>query len=187
MIIPKKYQVIKRKVKYLRLEIKDEKLRVIVPKNYQGKVEELIKAKSSWIEKKLKLINEIKKQALKYDLVNQINLKEIIENQIKKISLILKIKPKSISFRSMKKRWGSCSNDGKIIFNKILKFLPDDLIFYVVAHEMSHLLIKNHKKEFWLLLKKLVPDFLEKEKLLAVYKIKINQYKNFKKLSNFKS
>lgn len=177
MIMPKNYQVIKRKVKYLRLEISEGKLRFIIPKNYYRSIKDLIEVKKLWLEKKMKILKEIKEMAKNINLKKQKNLLKIIVQQIEKLSFVLKVKPKRISFRLMKRRWASCSASGEIIFNKLLKFLPKSLINYVVSHEMCHLLIKNHKKDFWLLVKKIEPDFLEKEKMLAVYKRKIDKIK----------
>jgi predicted metal-dependent hydrolase len=73
----------------------------------------------------------------------------------------------------MKKRWGSCNYKKKIlIFNKNLEYLPEELIKHIVIHEMCHLIVKNHNKEFWALVSKLDPDFKEKRKLLAGYMVK---------------
>lgn len=171
----KNFKIIKRKIKYLRLEIKEGNLNLILPFGYQGKIDDILKTKNSWLEKKFKLIEEIKNKSKKCQLKKLKNFNEVILKQIKKLSAVLKVKPKNISFRMMKRRWASCSLKGKIIFNKLMKFLPEELIFYVVVHEMCHLLVRNHKREFWFLVKKFVPDFSEKEKLLSAYQIKINQ------------
>jgi len=80
-----------------------------------------------------------------------------------------------VLFRKMKARWRSCHyKKGVIILNKLLRYLPEELIKYVVLHEMCHLLIKHHKKEFWLLIKKFDSNFKEKEKLLAGYRLRLN-------------
>ena len=39
---------------------------------------------------------------------------------------------------------------------------------------MCHLIVRNHNKEFWILVNKLDPDFKEKRKILAGYMIKLN-------------
>jgi len=76
---------------------------------------------------------------------------------------------------NIKIRWGSCNYKNKIIiFNKLLKYLPIELIRYVVIHEMCHLIINNHKREFWMLIDRLDSQFKEKEKLLAEYSLKLN-------------
>jgi predicted metal-dependent hydrolase len=173
MKMDRNYKVFRRKVKYLRLEINDGLLSVILPQKSNIDFKYVIASHKNWIDSKFKLLDEIYKLSKNCKIFNQINLEKIIFNYIKKFEKILKIKPTAVSFRLMKRRWGSCTQNNKLIFNKFLKYLPKDLIKYVVAHEMCHLLIKNHKKEFWLLVKKLEPNFIQKQKLLASYKVKL--------------
>ena len=162
-----------RKVKYIRLEIRDFGVRVVVPEGFSGDVNKFFEKHRRWLEKKLALLNEIKNLSEGLKIYNHKNLEEIVSEYIDEISQILKVKPKGVCFRNMKIRWGSCTFDGRLIFNKKLKFLPKELIRYVAVHEMCHLLIKNHRKEFWLLVKKLCPEFKDYQKLLAGYKVKL--------------
>jgi predicted metal-dependent hydrolase len=37
------------------------------------------------------------------------------------------------------------------------------LRYYVIVHELYHLVRKNHSKEYWNLLKTLMPDYEKKE------------------------
>ncbi len=171
----KKILVFKRKVKYLRLEVSLEEVKIILPENYVMNENEILKKHSRWIKSKIERLNEINNIAQNLELYNNENLNDLINSYIEEIGEILKTRPIKILFRKMKIRWGSCYHKKKIIiFNKFLKYLPKELIKYVVLHEMCHLIIRNHKKEFWLLVKKLDPEFKEKEKLLAGYRLKIN-------------
>jgi predicted metal-dependent hydrolase len=124
---------------------------------------------------KIQRLNEIKEISANLEIYNHENLSELVNLCVEKIGRILKLKPNKIIFRKMKVRWGSCHPEkGIIIFNKFLKYLPKELIGYIVLHEMCHLIVRNHKKEFWLLVKKLDPNFKEKEKLLAGYRVRLN-------------
>ncbi|MFC1951287.1 M48 family metallopeptidase, partial [Chloroflexota bacterium] len=51
--------------------------------------------------------------------------------------------------RKQRTRWGSCSSKNNISLNMKLVLLPDDLIDYVILHELVHTRIKNHGKRFW--------------------------------------
>ena len=54
-----------------------------------------------------------------------------------------------ISIRDQKSRWGSCASNGNLSFNWRLILTPDDVLNYVVAHEVGHLAHANHSPAFW--------------------------------------
>jgi predicted metal-dependent hydrolase len=171
----KRILIFKRKVKYLRLEVGLDEVKIIAPIGVEINEKEILERHKNWIEKKIERLNEIKRIAEGLEIYKQENLYNLIEAFIDEISKILNVKPEKILFRKMKKRWGSCNYKKKIlIFNKNLEYLPEELIKHVVIHEMCHLIVRNHNKEFWLLVKKLDPNFKEKEKLLAGYKVRLN-------------
>ena len=73
-------------------------------------------------------------------------------------------KPAELAIRTMKSRWGSCSNRGKITLNTELVRLPDKYIEYVITHELCHLRHHNHGAGFYALLSELFPDWKETRK-----------------------
>ncbi|MCB1198447.1 MAG: M48 family metallopeptidase [Deltaproteobacteria bacterium] len=56
---------------------------------------------------------------------------------------------RAVRFKNQKSLWGSCSDLKNINFNIRLLFLPDELIDYVIIHELCHLIHMNHSKAFW--------------------------------------
>ncbi|MDS1142557.1 SprT family zinc-dependent metalloprotease [Pusillimonas sp. SM2304] len=56
-------------------------------------------------------------------------------------------------------RWGSCSSDGNIMLNWRLIHFEPDIIDYVIAHEIAHLRVMNHSKDFWREVGRILPGF----------------------------
>jgi len=56
---------------------------------------------------------------------------------------------KRVSLRDSRSRWGSCGPDGGLSFSWRLVFAPADVLDYLVAHEVAHLVHKNHGPRFW--------------------------------------
>ena len=71
-----------------------------------------------------------------------------------------------IRIKEQKSRWGSCSAKGNLNFNWKIIMAEDDMIDYLVVHELCHRLHMNHSKEFWESVGKLIPDYKTKEKWL---------------------
>ncbi|MCY4315636.1 MAG: SprT family zinc-dependent metalloprotease [Roseovarius sp.] len=56
-------------------------------------------------------------------------------------------------------RWGSCSIEGRLMFSWRLIMAPPQVLDYVVAHEVAHLVEMNHSSAFWNVVDKLMPGF----------------------------
>jgi predicted metal-dependent hydrolase len=55
----------------------------------------------------------------------------------------------NVTMRDPRGRWGSCSGRGDLMFSWRLILAPADVLEYVVAHEVAHLVELNHSPRFW--------------------------------------
>jgi len=61
-----------------------------------------------------------------------------------------------VFIRNQKTRLGTCSNRNNISLNIKVSRLPEELMDYVILHELAHTRVKNHGNDFWMLMDKLV-------------------------------
>ena len=73
-----------------------------------------------------------------------------------------------LTIKKMEKRWGSCTQSGKITLNIELIKAPKACIEYVIIHELCHLVYFNHQKQFYTLLAKLCPDWERRKERLEM-------------------
>ena len=73
---------------------------------------------------------------------------------------------KSIRLKYNQSNWGSCSSSGNINLSTRLLFAPEDVIDYVIVHELAHLTEMNHSPKFYAIVRSIIPDFKKKEKWL---------------------
>jgi len=213
------YKVVKRKIKFPRLEFHKDSLLLIVPpqkKNYKA----LIESKKDWIISKYSKINEIiqkhedliknfilfgKKAKITFangiKIDNKIKVKDFreLKNYLRKLlygkivkianeySKKLNVDYKKIFIRQQTTKWSSCSLKKNLSFNLKIVSLPEELIKYLVFHEMLHLIEKKHNGNFISLTQKEFPNYKEIEKKLYEYWIILNKNLWWEKLETTKT
>lgn len=65
----------------------------------------------------------------------------------------LRVHPKEIHFRAMKRKWGSCSTTGRVTFDSGLLRQPAEFRRRVIVEELLHLRVPHHGKLFKSLLR----------------------------------
>lgn len=66
----------------------------------------------------------------------------------------------------MQNKWGSCTPAGKLWFNLHLAHTPIRCLDYVILHELLHLKVRHHNKDYIALLDKYMPFWQEVRKEL---------------------
>lgn len=132
-------------------------------------IEKIVSSHKNWIQKALA---EQKDRQSRFDLseeekkVLRQKAKEYLPERVEYFSTLLGVKCNGVKITSAKKRFGSCSGKNNICFSLYLMQFPDEAIDYVVVHELSHIVHKNHSKEFYKFLAKYMPDYKNRQKLL---------------------
>jgi len=68
--------------------------------------------------------------------------------------------------KSQKTRWASCSRHNTVSINLKLLFVPEELVRYVLIHELCHIVHLDHSRRFWELLRHYDPYFIRKDERL---------------------
>jgi len=74
-----------------------------------------------------------------------------------------------LSIRAQRTRWASCSPEGHMSFNWRLLLAPEQVLEYVVWHEVCHLEILEHSPRFWRLLERRWPGYRADRAWLSRY------------------
>ena len=67
---------------------------------------------------------------------------------------------------NQRSRWGSCAPDGTLRFSWRTMLLPQDVVEYIIVHELAHLTVKNHSPKFWDFVARALPDVKRCRKML---------------------
>ncbi len=86
------------------------------------------------------------------------------------------VKVRRISIRDQKSRWGSCSSSGNLNFSWRLILMPEQVIDYIVAHEVAHLRHMNHSPDFWKLVSEICPLMEQSRHWLKINGTSLHKY-----------
>ncbi|MCP5045937.1 MAG: M48 family metallopeptidase [bacterium] len=166
-------EVVYRRVKYSRVEFKGGGLRVIVPRGIDP-MKVLEDNREAILRKHRRLQDQIR-TAREMPMVEWTveRFGGIVDHYMVVYSRQLGVEAKLVKFRKMRRRWGSCRNDGMITLNIYLQFVPEHLIAYIVYHELAHLIIRGHNKEFKRIISNEFPNYRQLDKELNLYGLKL--------------
>jgi hypothetical protein len=85
--------------------------------------------------------------------------KEQFKSEVARWAAIMKVNPLQIRVQMMKKKWASCSSQGRVCFSNDL--LQESRTFqeFVIVHELLHLQVPNHGKLFKSLMNAYLPGW----------------------------
>jgi len=140
-------------------------VRVAIPNRVSFKSAlEFVNLKKPWIQKHLVRIKQMENQRQVVSssvVVDMGKAKKKLTNRLHYLAEKHGFIYNKVTIRNQKTRWGSCSHTNNISLNMKLVLLPDELVDYVIMHELVHTKIHNHSKKFWLELDKYVGNARE--------------------------
>jgi predicted metal-dependent hydrolase len=87
---------------------------------------------------------------------------DIFQDKVRKYSKKLRVRAKGVAIKNLRNRWGSLAKSGAINLNLNLVKAPEDIIDYIVLHELCHLRIKEHSHHYWELVHRFMPNYQDK-------------------------
>lgn len=84
---------------------------------------------------------------------------QFLSDRLKFWSQQMGLQPSQVKFREQRTRWGSCSSKKIINLNWRLIVFAQEIIDYVIVHELAHLQHMDHSQRFWSLVEAHIPEY----------------------------
>ena len=82
-----------------------------------------------------------------------------------------------ITLRDTRSRWGSCAQDGALMYSWRLIMAPPAVLTYVAAHEVAHMVQMNHSDAFWAVVSRLYPGWQTQRTWLHAQGQRLHSYR----------
>lgn len=166
-------QVLRRGGRRVRLAFHGGNLRIVLPRHLDP--QPLLDRHREWILEKHAWYQRQRLLAERLELVERRNedFLALVRSLSARYGSRLGVRPLGIGFRRMKSKWGSCSSRGKVNLNTWLQVLPDELVAYIVFHELAHLQVRSHGPGFKALIRAEFPHCRDLDKQLKLYSLRL--------------
>lgn len=140
-------------------------------------IDDFVQRHRSWIEKRTIQLAEARQNRREFsDQEREEGLraaKEKIPHRVAYFAQRMGVTYGRITIREQKTRWGSCSSKGNLNFNWKLVLMPEEVLDYVVVHELAHRREMNHSERFWAIVEEVLPDCRERRRRLKEWGRKV--------------
>ncbi|MFA5101059.1 MAG: SprT family zinc-dependent metalloprotease [Candidatus Omnitrophota bacterium] len=93
----------------------------------------------------------------------------VLRDRVAGFTELLNVTPAKLTVTGAASRWGSCTSKANINFSWRLVMAPLEVIDYVVVHELSHISIKNHSRDFWSKVGQMLPEYTQRRAWLKTH------------------
>lgn len=173
------YKLIRSARKTIALQINQEGELIVRAPNRCRKsdIEAFIAEKQDWVLEKQREMQDRKQQLAQRreaqpewkeeDYIKARSLARMVfEQKVSLYAQLMQVSYGRISIRDQKTRWGSCSARGNLNFNWRLILAPEEVLDYVVVHELAHRKEMNHSERFWAQVAAVLPDYRRRRQWL---------------------
>ncbi|WP_432628753.1 M48 family metallopeptidase [Brotaphodocola sp.] len=140
----------------------------------KAEIDDLIRDRREWIEEKVEeFLAQKKVREKRQEQFPEITpenepefrrlAKEKIRSRVAFFAERVGVDYGKITIKDTKSRWGSCSYQGNLNFCWRLILAPEEVLDYIVVHELCHRLEMNHSARFWAEVGRVLPEY-EKSK-----------------------
>ena len=99
-----------------------------------------------------------------------------LEAASRRYAAALGVAVKRVSVRDTTSRWGSCSTTGALSYSWRLILAPGQVLDYLAAHEVAHLVEMNHSPRFWGVVERLCPTYRRAKAWLDAHGADLHRY-----------
>ena len=131
----------------------------------EGEIEAFLKEKAQWIEThRAKVLAEYaqgQEAPLGEEEILTLaeQMRQRLPEKLNRHAASMGVTFGRVTIRCQQTRWGSCSSRGNLNFNCLLMLAPEEVLDYVVVHELAHRKQMNHSALFWQEVERECPDY----------------------------
>lgn len=133
----------------------------------KGEIEAFLKEKAQWIEThRAKVLAEYaqgQEAPLGEEEILTLaeQMRQRLPEKLNRHAASMGVTFGNVTIRCQQTRWGSCSSRGNLNFNCLLMLAPEEVLDYVVVHELAHRKQMNHSALFWREVERECPGYKE--------------------------
>jgi len=175
------YELIRSNRKTLAICVRrDGRIEVRAPfRTSKSYINDFVLKKQDWIENTRSRLSarQAEKKTIRITAKEEARLKKqakaYLQQKCLHFARLMELQPGEVKINSAKTRWGSCNRMGGLNFTYRLLFTSEEVIDYVVVHELAHLKEMNHSPRFWAVVGKTLPDYDARRKKLREFEHRI--------------
>lgn len=114
------------------------------------------------------IVGEKRKELIKNSIMTwyKNEAKRVFKYKLDYYSQVMDLEYNRLRVKNQRTRWGSCSSKKNINLNWKILLAPNDVIDYIIIHELTHMKYMNHSQEFWQSVARYIPEYTSQKRWL---------------------